>query len=84
VGYPVHTGLSGVPLVRWLTVLVGGLRLLKVLKNTANHLLSACCQLLQELRNQNSFDVERRKDNEGSFVMTTQEDDTRRRCYPNR
>jgi hypothetical protein len=35
-----------------------GLHLPKVLKNTANHLLSACCQVLQKLRNQNSFDSE--------------------------
>jgi hypothetical protein len=61
---------------------VGGLRLSKVLKNTANHLLSACCQVLQELQNQNSFDAEWWKGNEGSLVITTQEDNIRRRCYP--
>jgi hypothetical protein len=63
---------------------VGGFRLPKVLKNTTNHLLSEYCQVLQELQNQNSFDADRWKGNEGSFVMTTREDDTRRRCYPNR
>jgi hypothetical protein len=40
---------------------VRGLRLSKVLKNMANHLLSAYYQLLQGLRNQNSFDAERWK-----------------------
>jgi hypothetical protein len=57
---------------------VGAPYLLKVLKNTTNHLLSACCQALQELRHQNSFDTKQWKGNEDSFVITTQGDDARR------
>jgi hypothetical protein len=52
-----------------------GLHLTKVLKNTANHLLSSCCQALQELRNQNSFDTEQWKSNEGRFVIIKQGED---------
>jgi hypothetical protein len=63
---------------------VGGLHPPKVLKNTTNHLLSAYCQVLQELWNQNSFDAERWNGHEVSFITTTREDDTRRRCYPSR
>jgi hypothetical protein len=37
--------------------------------------------LQQEPRNQNSFDMEQWKSNKGSFVITTQGDDARRRCH---
>jgi hypothetical protein len=63
--------------------IVGGFRPPKVLKNMANHLLSAYCQVLQELWGQDSFEAKRWKGNEVSFVTTTREDDTRR-CYPSR
>jgi hypothetical protein len=52
-------------------VFVGGLPILKVLKNTFNHRLSTCCQVLQELRHQNTFGAGRWKGDEASFVITT-------------
>jgi hypothetical protein len=50
-------------------------------KNMINHWLSTCCQVLQELRHQNTFGVERWRGEEVSFVITAHEDDERRRCY---
>jgi hypothetical protein len=50
---------------------LGGLPLLKVLKNTANHLLSAYYCILQELHHQKSFDTtqeERSKLRVTSFI----------------
>jgi hypothetical protein len=44
-------------------VIVRGHHLSKILKNTANHLLSAYCQALQEIQDQDSFDAERWKGN---------------------
>jgi hypothetical protein len=61
---------------------VGGLCLLKVLKNTINHWLSICCQVLQEFRHQNALDAARRRGDEANFVITTQGDDARRMCHP--
>jgi hypothetical protein len=61
-------------------VSVGGLRLLKVLKNTANHLFLVYYQVLLELRYQKSFDIDQEKYDEASLVMMKQEGDAWRRC----